>query len=1012
MAGLFGAVSGLAWLIFLLCSLSVLTPQVSYAQTVAPTPVFRIDSIPAAGGVLLDRGWQFRPDVTLPQTDNRGWISIDPTQEITTLPQVQRAGIGWFRLRIQTGQSLPPVMVHVVQSVASEVYLDGQLLYRFGTVSSDPSRVRASNPTAAYNLPLRANTTHLLTVRVAYQPGLDYDRRYLHWYAPALQLRLFRADKLPAIQPLAIESAYLDTFKVGIAFILFVLHLSLFIAYRRQRANLYMAGMYLLLTLTFLARTTTNFVDSVEVRSLLYYGAFIDVVIPGVAILIFYTLFDFRKGWPFWFALATVGLKFIPFPADYQWINLIFTYYLQLELVRISVIAVRRGLLGARIVTAGVLCNLGLWVFFSAVSAWVPFGGHEWLYHTLFVLAFLCIPFTLSLRLALEHGWVNRQLVDRLRDVEELSAQNVAEQQARQDLMARQNRLLEQEVETRTAELRQQADQLRELDEAKSRFVTNLTHEFRTPLSLIISPVAALLQSPALSPALSPVVQQSLQTIDRNARHLLSQVNQLLDISRLEAGQMAVNRQPVWLGAFTARLIGQFQPLAEASQLTLTPDLPGADGLYRMDTDKWGKILSNLLANALKFTPAGGQVVVSLRIEQEQVQLVVRDTGIGIAPEKLPLIFDRFYQADNHLTRSFEGTGVGLALVRELTDLLGGTITANSEPGVGSTFIVRLPVEIAPPTDWAGADEFPVLEDMLSPARALPVSTPDVSVGENGDTNTQPLVLIVEDNADLRAFITGELTTHCQVLTATNGQQGWELAQQHLPDVVISDVMMPEMDGFALTRLLKTTPATDHIAVVLLTARSMHESRLEGLQHGADEYLTKPFDMNELQLRLANLMTRQQKLQAYYRRELAGPNSDWRNAVDADTQVSTRATESSSAQPDRTRRDTAQPDPFLQQVFDLLETHLDNPTVGVEWLAVQLAMDRKTLYRKLQSKLRLSPNSLIRAYRLRRAGELLRAGKSVTETAYSVGFESVTYFGQCFREQYQVTPTEFVNQLV
>lgn len=937
--------------------------------------------------VVLDRGWRFHPgddpNWAKSNLDDRQWTVIDPSKDIHSSPQVQRAGIGWLRLRITTGPDLPPVLAYIFQSVASDIYLDGRLLYHFGTVSADPARVRAYNPCAAFNLPLRPDSEHVLAVRIAYQPGLDYSKNYLHWISPVLQCTLFSAADIPGIPALTLQATYLDTFKVGISFILFFLHLSFFFAYRQQQANLYAAGMYLLLSLTFLARSTAGFVHSMDTRMVLYYGSMIDIWIPGVALFIFYSLFDLRKGWFLWLAIGSISLRFITLPGDYQWLSVFFTYYMQFELIRISVVATRRKLLGARLVTIGVLCNMSLWVTFSVLSALsVPIGGNEWLFHTLFIVAFLCIPLTLSLRLSLEHGWTSRQLSLKLEEVEELSARNLAQQQYRQQLLAEQNEKLEQQVTERTKELRQQATQLRELDEAKSRFITNLTHEFRTPLSLIISPVEKLLESPALPDA----VQAPLQTVDRNARHLLNQVNQLLDIAQLENGRMSLTLQPVRLGLLTAQLVDLFTSPADADQITLTEQTQGDDTPYLMDTDKWDKIVYNLLANALKFTPAGGRVDVQLRLDDGQAQFSVTDTGIGIAADKLPFIFDRFYQANDRPTRSFEGTGVGLALVRELTNLLGGSVVAQSQPGAGSTFTVRLPIQAAPADSPEPEDSSRLPTAVRSPSKTQPLSVEETAGAARPDDRA--LVLVVEDNPDLCQFMADELATRYRVLTASNGQQGWDVVQQHLPDVVISDVMMPRMDGFELTRLIRSSPATDHIAVVLLTARSTHDSRLEGLQTGADEYLTKPFDLVELRLRLANVVTRRQKLQAYHRQQLTRP------AADAEV-VASEPT-----------------DPFLENLYTLLEAHLADPRVGVEWLADQVAMDRKTLYRKLQSKLRLSPNELIRTYRLRRGSELLRSGKTVTETAYSVGFESVAYFGQCFREQYQMTPTEFANQLV
>ncbi|MCY7359846.1 MAG: response regulator [Rudanella sp.] len=939
-------------------------------------------------GLLLKEGWRFRagdtPNGASPQLDDRDWSPIDPTQDLRDLPQLQQARISWLRLHLTTGPDLPPLVMLVFQSVASEVYLDGRLLYRFGTVSTNPDSALAYNPDAAFNLPLRPATEHVLALRIADQPELVNYRNQLNWDSAALLLRLFPTTTIPAVRPIAQQAAYLDTFKTGIAFILFILHLSLFLAYRRQQANGYAAGMYLLLGLAFWAKTTISLTHSIPTRVVLHYVSTLDAWVPGVAILIFYSLFNFRKGWLFWLAIGSTTIRNLPLSADYQWLYLVCTYYLQIELIRIAVLATRRRLLGASIVRVGVLCNLAIWLTFTMTSfIHIPFGGNEWFFHTLFVVAFLCIPLTLSLRLALEHGWVNRQLVARLQEVETLSARNLAQQQERQQLLAQQNEQLEQQVAERTLKLHQQASQLRELDGVKTRFFSNITHEFRTPLTLIISPVEKLLQENRFDRPL-------LTTIQRNADQLLRLVNQLLDLSKLESNFMVVSLRQGHVPEFVGQVVEVFRRSAEQKGIALTCallDFPAQEHLF--DADKWEKILTNLLSNALKFTPTGGQVALSIKPvppmgELTAVQIEIADSGIGIVAEKLPHIFDRFYQADTSSTRTFDGSGIGLALVKELVDLLGGTITVASQSGVGTTFRLTLPV-----ASVTGAVDAPRLS-LPEPSQPTPETQPSpVSASMNGHSaEGQPLprVLIVEDNEELRDFLVAELSDSYHVLQAADGQAGWELVQTELPDLVLTDVMMPRMDGHELTRLIKTNTDTDHIAVVMLTAKSARQSRIEGLQQGADDYLPKPFNVEELHLRLANLISYQQKLGEHYRQQFSLPQSLPAPAVAVD--------------------------PFLDRIYGLLDSHLDNPSLGVDWLAEQLAMSRKTLYRKVQSVIQLAPNDLIRQYRLRRAAELLRAGHPVSETADLVGFSTASYFSLVFREFYQQTPSEFVASRV
>ncbi len=596
--------------------------------------------------------------------------------------------------------------------------------------------------------------------------------------------------------------------------------------------------------------------------------------------------------------------------------------------------------------------------------------------------SFLCTPLTLSLRLALEHGFVNKQLKVQLQEVKSLSARNLAQQQEQQQLLAEQNEQLEQQVTERTRELRQQADQLRELDQVKSRFVTNITHEFRTPLSLIISPVEKLLQENRFD-------RSVLTLVHRNAEQLLRLINQLLDLSKLESNHMHVSLMQGDITDFIHYNVALFRRAAEQKGVTLTTILDTVPRqTHVFDADKWEKILTNLVSNALKFTPAGGHVTLTLMPvwaggEMAGVQMELVDSGIGIAPDKLPHIFDRFYQVDTSPTRAYEGTGIGLALVHELVGLLGGTITVESRMGVGTTFTLTLPVGAestavdAVPISWSGHETGAVAQlAMRAPVPA-----------DEQPPYPVPRLLIVEDNDELREFLVGELSPSYHILQAEDGEAGWEVVQTELPDIVLTDVMMPRMDGHALTRLIKGHAETDHIAVVMLTAKTAQQSRLDGLQHGADDYLSKPFSVNELHLRLHNLITRQQKLADHYRQAFA--LSDHLSSAPA-------------------TRPLASQDPFLGRIYALLDGHLDDPLLSVDWLADQLAMSRKTLYRKVHSLMHLAPGDLMRQYRLRKAADLLGAGHSVTETAELVGFKTASHFTLVFNEFYRQTPTRFM----
>ncbi|RYC69864.1 response regulator [Spirosoma sordidisoli] len=523
-----------------------------------------------------------------------------------------------------------------------------------------------------------------------------------------------------------------------------------------------------------------------------------------------------------------------------------------------------------------------------------------------------------------------------------------------------------------------EARELKLMDEVKTRFFTNITHELRTPLSLIVSPVDKLLETADLPDGL----REQLLTVRRNARQSLRLIDQLLAIDQLEARQVELVDQIGDLPEFVGQVVELFRPSTATKNLQLVyeTDLPA--GSYRFDAGKWETILFNLLTNAIRFTDVGS-ITVSLRQITTGVRLTVRDTGIGITAHKLPHIFDRFYQGDNLRIRSNDSTGISLALVRELTLRLGGVIEVDSQidgPNgeSGTVFVLDLPVQR---TSEAQATPAAIVPDLVIDLPALPGSAAKKPATSGAEST--PLVLVVEDNAELREFMTTELATSYRVRSAANGYDGWVLAKEELPAIVITDLMMPRLDGYDLIERLKSDPATDHIAVVLLTASVGEEQRLRGLSLGADDFLAKPFHLGELRLRLRNLLNSQQRLREHYRQQLAQPDS----ATPLDTVG----------------------DQFLKKVYTLIEEHLDDSTLSVEWLADKLAMSRKALYLKIHNLTHLSPVELIRQYRLRKAIDLLRLGHSAAETAYLVGFETPSYFTKVFREFYKQTPTAYVK---
>lgn len=537
----------------------------------------------------------------------------------------------------------------------------------------------------------------------------------------------------------------------------------------------------------------------------------------------------------------------------------------------------------------------------------------------------------------------------------------------------------------RRLQLRQQvilkqkeAEQAQAMEETKSRFFANVTHELRTPLTLILSPVQKQLQEGAAT--YSP---QLLQGVYQNAKLLLRLINQLLDMGKLEGGNMQVTLSRGNLVLFMEGIVNGFRQQAAARAISLSFQHEAINEEYLFDADKLEKILYNLLSNAFKFTADGGDITVSLQTAKEAdnrlvATISVADSGIGIALEHLPQVFDRFYQVNTSTTRRYEGTGIGLSLVKELTELMGGGVKAESVEGKGSVFTVSLPLAVAgekdaaPLVQYQTANERPVAE-AGAPATVVP-----------SEEEKKPVVLIVDDNEPLRRFIAESLAPQYRVLTAVDGQSGLQTALAELPELILSDVMMPVMDGYEFCQKVKEAPLTGHIGFVMLTAKIADESRMSGLRLGADHYLGKPFNVEELLLVVSNLLKRQQALREHYRKQLQP----------AETLPPVNEVE----------------DAFLRQVYAIIEANLDSDKLDVDFLASELAVSRRTLNRKLSAIADTSANEIIRHYRLKKGAVLLLAGHNVSEAAYATGFSTPSWFSQCFKEMYGLSPVQYTER--
>ena len=545
-------------------------------------------------------------------------------------------------------------------------------------------------------------------------------------------------------------------------------------------------------------------------------------------------------------------------------------------------------------------------------------------------------------------------------------------------------------------------EQLKSLDELKTNFFTNISHEFRTPLTLILGPAEELATE---APDLTTRNKSAL--IRRNARRLLRLINQLLDLSKLEAGAMQLIPERGDLAALARQLAATFASMAEARGVAFRTSGP-AQLPFVFDAPKLDVVLTNLLSNALRFTPAGGTVELVWREVPASasapagVELTVRDTGPGIAPAQRPYLFDRFYQgATPALPGTQPGTGVGLSLVKELTELHQGTVTLASPPGEGATFRVWLPQGLLPVPGNAAARPASADTSYRSELEVSGAAQPGETV-PSVDSEAD-LVLCIEDNEDVRAFIRSSLApAGYRLLEAPNGLQGVEMALEHVPDLIVSDVMMPGLDGYGVVRQLKAHPATSHVPLVLLTAKSASNDRLEGLETGADAYVGKPFAARELRAQVRNLLALRDRTRTQTQLVQHASPSPVSSATDAPSLADAAPVLPLLSAIDRT---------FLAKVAAAVTDNLDNGDFDVEQLSSAVALSRTQVHRKLRALTGQSPAEYIRTERLQLARELLReqAG-TVAEVCYRVGFNSPAHFSTAFSRQFGYPPSEAARQ--
>lgn len=530
---------------------------------------------------------------------------------------------------------------------------------------------------------------------------------------------------------------------------------------------------------------------------------------------------------------------------------------------------------------------------------------------------------------------------------------------------------------------RQLLDKSEEVAQMKSNFFSNISHEFRTPLTLISGPIEQIKASTD-----DPKIHKKLSIIQKNSNRLLSLINQMLDLSRLESGSLTLSVDRSDIISLIRGVTMSFQSLADMRQIRLTTETEAEFPEAWIDRDKMETILINLLSNAIKFSPDGGEVAVKISHPEKSdgitwCQLEVTNSGEGISEQDIEHIFDRFYRGSETEHTDIIGSGIGLALTKELVQLHRGEIRAQSTPGQGTVFIIEIPISERHYSDTekvtASSSELkrkPVTNntgDKQPIAETLPESIADAE---------SPLLLLIEDNEDVKNYLTDILNEKYRLITASDGEAGVGLAIREIPDLIVSDVMMPKMDGYKVAETLKQDEKTSHIPLIILTAKASHDDKIQGLKTHADDYVTKPFRPDELLLRVENLITSRKKLREKYNRKI---------------EIKPEALSTQSME-----------EAFLLRVVNSIKKHMVDEDFSVDHLAREVGMSRSQLHRKLVVLTDLSATDFIRSYRLNLAREKIENNTgTISEIAYEVGFNSPSYFSKAFKEKFGVSPSEF-----
>jgi len=560
------------------------------------------------------------------------------------------------------------------------------------------------------------------------------------------------------------------------------------------------------------------------------------------------------------------------------------------------------------------------------------------------------------------------------------------------------------QLEYQTLQLKNQSQKLKEMDRVKSRFFANISHEFRTPLTLILGPLEQMYPA-----ARNDKEKNRIHTMLRNTQRLLLLINQLLDLSRLDSKKEQLQASEQDVIPFLKGIVANFESEAEQKKIKLEFQTSPAPLSFYFDNSKMEKVINNLLINAFNYTPLHGTITVSVSLQkpdseedshqEERVRISIKDSGPGIEPQQIDKIFDRFYQAEHTKANGRQGTGIGLAIVKEYVQLHHGKVDVHSQLHKGTEFVLTFPkdkthlppesitTETAPVPPTGSPAPFPTQISWTPPATEDHAET-DIHLmtdeTDEADTIDQPpTILVVEDNTDVRQYICESLVDDYTVIQAKDGTEGIEKALKFIPDLIVSDIMMPGKDGYQLCDTLKKDIKTSHIPIILLTAKASQESQLQGLDTGADDYIIKPFNAEILVSRIKNLIQLRRQLQEkFHKQALLQPDEIKVSSMDKE---------------------------FIAEIKEMIEGNLGKEDFNVEKLSKLLFIDRTTLFRKIKALTGETPQLFIRSFRLQRAAHLLRHQTgTVSQISSEVGFDNMAYFAKCFRELYKVSPSSYM----